>query len=440
MKRRSLALLSFLVATTLAFAAAPSYSGASEEDSSFDALVADEPAPPAVPDGDLRSIADGPARPATGLSEAERDELYADARAYAEEHGVTTQQAEDTLSSQASLSRLATSVKRSIDGDRIAGISISHSPQPRLHVRLTPGPIPESLLESMDAEQRLVVTTDARMSLAGRTRASTALVDDWAAAIPSLDGWYIDEASDRIVLLVVDDDDIKRARELARTDELLSEGERSGGSSRALEFTIEKTHPTLAENKGGRDLRSCTIGFVVKQSGERPGFLTAGHCSTPQPWFFFSGGSGHPTSVVWRSYNAYRDMAFYRINPNQPIQAKPFVYRASESEDIAQRRNVLNVQGEYACHRGQGSGFSCGDIESVNYAPTHGCSNNGCSPRWVSVTGRTLRSDGGDSGGPWFIGLSPAGIHNGSNIPAGGDRAVYSKLGNAPSGMTIWVK
>jgi streptogrisin C len=129
-------------------------------------------------------------------------------------------------------------------------------------------------------------------------------------------------------------------------------------------------------------------------------------------------------------------------------EAKPYYFGASTAvaDQVPQEANVTSTEGTWACHRGKTTGWSCGSLQNVQYKPvyTGACLNAAgasvaCESRFVLVRGLNLNNAGGDSGGPWVRGSGldePLGVHKGGN--ASGD-AWYSKLGNLPSNVSIWV-
>ncbi len=76
------------------------------------------------------------------------------------------------------------------------------------------------------------------------------------------------------------------------------------------------------------------------------------------------------------------------------------------------------------------TGYQCGSVTSITYAPTWSgaCPGVTCQPVWVRINAYQLP---GDSGGPWFIGGNSAvGIHKGGATD--GSWAVYAKMAYIP--------
>nr|MBA2771329.1 hypothetical protein [Sphingomonas sp.] len=69
--------------------------------------------------------------------------------------------------------------------------------------------------------------------------------------------------------------------------------------------------------------------------------------------------------------------------------------------------------GDAVCHWGEGSGYSCSEVELTDYAPPGELCGGPCEPVWVTVKGPGCRS--GDSGGPVFSGGVGFGILKGGS-------------------------
>jgi hypothetical protein len=91
---------------------------------------------------------------------------------------------------------------------------------------------------------------------------------------------------------------------------------------------------------------------------------------------------------------------------------------------VATWRNVASTRaGEFVCHDGTSSGYSCASVELTDYAPPGALCGGPCSPTWVTVQGPSCIA--GDSGGPVFSGSVAFGIAKGINRTAGGGCNFY---------------
>ncbi len=165
----------------------------------------------------------------------------------------------------------------------------------------------------------------------------------------------------------------------------------------------------------------CTTGFVVTD-GARYGVMTAAHCldelsyydpqhdATPLP---FAGQWG------W----GYRDV---QVN----VAATPL--RPSFYADTAKTRTRMvgavrsrssTRAGDFVCHRGERTGYSCAEVELIDFAPAGDLCGGACLPTWVTVAGPTCK--GGDSGAPVFSGTTAFGIVKGASYRRDGSCAFY---------------
>ena len=69
--------------------------------------------------------------------------------------------------------------------------------------------------------------------------------------------------------------------------------------------------------------------------------------------------------------------------------------------------------GEWLCHYGESSGYSCAEVELTNFAPPGALCGGACAPTWVTVRTHDCRS--GDSGAPVFAGDIAFGITKGGS-------------------------
>ncbi len=193
-----------------------------------------------------------------------------------------------------------------------------------------------------------------------------------------------------------------------------------------------------ASFSGGEQIGGCTAGFAARQFGTGVyGIITAGHCGdegSGETQTFSMNGITLPYVNGWASVTA--DAQFHRIPTGvshtlrddylcNPISYPP-VTRSCDVTGTIARSNMIpsgRMIGDYVCHTGRSSGFSCGTIRDINARPTNENGNacvttsgvgTRCNPVFVRVEGTLLRSCGGDSGGPWYSRGVSYGIHKGS--------------------------
>jgi streptogrisin C len=196
--------------------------------------------------------------------------------------------------------------------------------------------------------------------------------------------------------------------------------------------TVNGTVNKQAVRGSGNLQYNCTAGFIV-QNGTRKGPLTSAHCLSSYDYYDLADGTAYTISgpstaarndashdVRWLDATAYALPQFYADT------ATPRV--------LTGRRTQSNTAvGSTVCHRGIGSNYSCGSVESIAYTPTkpatatspvpYYCGTNNditCANTWVQVGSSSLRCAGGDSGGPWFSSTIALGVHTGGVTDASG--------------------
>jgi streptogrisin C len=176
----------------------------------------------------------------------------------------------------------------------------------------------------------------------------------------------------------------------------------------------------------------CTTAFSVARNGTY-GFVTAGHCQND------------------RSYRQPEDGLTY----NAPFQAQhrgdwgdfqwhttPHVEYAEFYTTSTGHRDVLGydgsiAEGDYVCKYGRTSGYGCGYVKDNNVNVTFdGITHH----RLVAM--RTYITEGGDSGGPWFLVNDAMGVHSGWVDLDGARRSTFSRIVYADEalGLALVVK
>ena len=173
----------------------------------------------------------------------------------------------------------------------------------------------------------------------------------------------------------------------------------------------------VVTNNGG----PCTSAFAVLDGTTR-GMLSAGHCNV--------------ITSHWRSRTLARQGNSYTATHQDTVwgddgdsswyttsewESDNFYISTTQTRDVTGYESRANMQGDFVCHFGVASGFSCGVVVSTNFDPSYDVCGwwLGCDNRWVKVEGSRLKACGGDSGGPWFKGRTAYGVHSGSD--QGGD-------------------
>ena len=187
------------------------------------------------------------------------------------------------------------------------------------------------------------------------------------------------------------------------------------------ELDVDLAGVTEATVQGGRDLYlasngdpECTAGFTVRRYGNA-GVLTARHCANALK---YGPTSGIISTSPGQTPNDAIDLQFHRtLTENGHSTNRQFrATGRSESGDrtVAAVANAPN--GSAVCHWGRVSTYRCSNITAINECRTY---TDGMTRCGLDITEADV-SDCGDSGGPWFLGNTARGIHQGANGQCGG--------------------
>lgn len=332
-----------------------------------------------------------------------------DARSYADEFGVSEEEALRRLRAQEQVSHVTDLLRRATQ-HRFAGLWIEHQPEFRLIVRLVGDkPVPPGLINAVRRSPIPVFfrtgAAATQVKVLEKVRSSV----PWLLTeLPDMAGTDMDVRTGEVVLTVYA---VGAAREAAK--------------AKGPKLAQQLGHPvridvlgTPVENhavRGGADLTDCTTGFVVANSAGTRGFVTAAHCPNSQTYFDFD-GTVSSTTFISEIFDADQDVQWHTT----PQTELPEFYADLTTTPrvlTGRRLRSSTAPGNATCHRGSASGYSCGTVQSTTYQPTFSGACNGftCTATYISVTGANLACDGGDSGGPWFNGQTAFGIHKGGS-------------------------
>ncbi len=206
---------------------------------------------------------------------------------------------------------------------------------------------------------------------------------------------------------------------------------------------------------------NCTSGFTARRSngdGFDYGIITAGHCGNDLPTEtvpFSMNGVELPFVYGWLSATA--DAQFHSIPT--PASGSHYVLddflcrdpasHPTPSCDVTRTEARANMQDDYVCHSGKGSGISCGQITNIFYQPmwtaTPCRDSTGakavCGEVFVRVDGQRLKGCGGDSGGPFYRGGTAYGITAAASDPLecdlGGKIVIFSGIKEVESFLNV---
>jgi streptogrisin C len=346
--------------------------------------------------------------------------LTEDAAQYAAQYGVAPEEALRHLRAQQA-SVAATDAIAIEFADRLAGIAIEHSPDSRIVVLLT-GSAP--VVDRSAGGVPILFKTGASATRAQAIAAMRKHLIDFRTELPGARGAGYDQRTGEVVLLIRSADaerfgiDAIRARAeqvsgvpvRVVVNELLEQNMGVDGGGRV---------EGISSVTGRRNL--CTSGFVVTD-GTRTGIATAAHCPD-ELTYVDRDGTYTPLPFAGQWGLAYRDV---QINLS-PDASEPLFYAnrgAGSLRRLATWRNRDSTRaGDFVCHYGESSGYSCAEVALTDYAPPDALCGGPCEPTWVTVKGPTCVP--GDSGGPVFSGAVAFGIAKGVNRSASGGCNFY---------------
>ena len=363
---------------------------------------------------------DPPARPLT-IIETPSDAVAAEARAYARHYDVPVEEANRRLRAQQE-SVVFTDSLAAIYAGRLAGIAIEHRPDFAIRVLLTgDAAVPDTRIFAggMNVPVRFQIGATATRAQVDAVLASRAA--ELRTLFPMTRGIGFDMRSGEIVAMVQPND-----------VEAFGAAELSAGLSALLGAPVRVrpiTHPENMMLAGGSRVSgpdpasarrfACTAGFVVTD-GARSGVATAAHCPDQ---LSYADPSGARIPLAFAGQWGARDQDV-QIGIS-PAPLGPIFY--GESDMIARpltgaRKRLATRAGEFVCHRGEGSGYSCAEVDLVDYAPPGDLCGGPCDASWIMV--RPICKSG-DSGGPVFSGSIAYGIVKGRVRDADGACAGY---------------
>jgi hypothetical protein len=346
--------------------------------------------------------------------------LADDAIQYASQFQVTAAEALRRLKAQQDSVRETNSIAREF-AQRLAGISIEHRPEYRIVVLLTGA---EPVADRSVAGVPIVFRTGARATHAEAVAAMRRHLTDLRAELPGAQGAGYDQRTGDIVLLVTPTDAARIGADSIRD----RAEEISGVPVRVVINDLNESNMTI--DGGGRveglnlltsRRNRCTTAFVVT-NGEQNAITTAAHCPDQLTYIDRSGSSvALPMIGSWGA--GYRDV---QINGSAD-SPDPYFYSdrgAGSLRAVETWRNVASTRaGDFLCHYGESSGYSCATVELTDYAPPGDLCGGPCSPTWVTVKGPSCMP--GDSGGPVFSGDVAIGIAKGINRDEAGRCLFY---------------
>jgi hypothetical protein len=352
--------------------------------------------------------------------QTQAEALADDAVQYAARFAVTPDEAVRRLRAQQASATVTDAIATEF-GPRLAGIAIEHSPNFRIVVLLTGD---EPVADRTAAGVPILFRTGAKATRAQALAALRRHLIDLRTDLPNARGAGYDQRTGEVVLLVTSAD-----AQRFGMDAIRRRAEQVSGVP--VRVTInELRESNLSVDGGGRvegissvtGRRSlCTTAFVVT-NGDTNAMTTAAHCPDQLTYVGLDGSTvSLPLIGSWGL--GYQDV---QINGSAD-SSQPLFYSnrgAGTLRRLVSWRNVRSTRaGEFVCHYGESSGYSCSTVELTDYAPPGELCGGPCSPTWVTVSGPNCIA--GDSGGPVFTGAVAFGIAKGVNRTVGGQCLFY---------------
>lgn len=320
--------------------------------------------------------------------------LLRDAQSYAQEYEVELAEAVRRLVIQGLAGDLDAKLAHQ-ERETFAGLWIEHEPEFRIVVQFTDG----------DGADRLARFTRGG-ALADLTRARRAdvplvqLLRDQRSAM---------EVATEIGQRVDAGIDVKANRVALYVMDAIALDAGLAGFGLTLPSTVAVVPtPRLAAPAAvlyaGLDLTTCTSGFAVKNGSGTRGILTAGHCPNSQSFqgsalTFQSEACGNGKDVQWHT-TSQTIKGWINVHHNNDPALSVNGFKPGAQQAI----------GEYVCKVGLTTGYTCGTISDKYFQPIYAV----CSPHTATylrlTAGGANLVDGGDSGGPVFVGGTAYGL------------------------------
>lgn len=393
---------------------------------------AEPPAGPLNPPPSAPAIAPVAVRPIDTPAEA----LRADAAEYVRAFHVEPAEAFRRLAAQEASVPL---VDWLVDShrDRLAGVVVEHDPTYRIVIVVTGASATETLVAVGPFGVPIVLRSGAR---ATRTQALDAIARHQAgirAALSTPPGMGVDPRTGALLVVT------KREDLDGDGDAVATETRLAAIAGVPVEVrTWGDLDANLSIDGGGRVIGSdaeqarrfvCTSGFVVTD-GARSALSTAAHC--PDTLRFVGLDRRQtPLTMIGAWGAGHQDVQLH--SAEVPLQ--PTFHADDEARMRAVdswRRRASTRAGDFVCHRGQRSGYSCALVQFVDYAPPGELCAGPCPATWVAVSGPACSR--GDSGGPVFVGSTAFGLVKGASSADGACKLYYyMSTDYLPAGWTV---
>lgn len=344
--------------------------------------------------------------------------LIQDAVQYARANGVAIDEAARRLRAQEE-SVATTDRLQEVFADRLAGVSIEHRPGYRIVVLLTGAErVPDRIVRAGGMDVPIVFRTGAAATRAQVADALAVHQPAIRAILPRTQGMGFDARTGELVVKV-------RGRQVEVDGMSRMEGwiEALTGVPVRLDATdaldrdlqVEGGARVTGINPADGVRYACTTGFTVTDA-VRTGIVTAAHC--PDSLTYHQPGGGRiDLAFVGEWGVGHQDVQVHVSDKAQRALFYADGLKRSARPLTGARRRTSTRAGDAVCHRGEATGYSCSQVELIDFSPPGDLCAGPCDPVWMTVTGPTCK--GGDSGGPVFNGTTAFGITKGASYSRG---------------------
>lgn len=368
--------------------------------------------------------------------ETPAEALAVDAAEYAQLFDVPTDEALRRLRAQEASVPLTNSLSNAY-ADRLAGVFIEHQPVYRVVISVTGLPATETQVATAPFGVPVVVRSGALATRDATLEAIAQHQGEIRAALSTPPALTVDPQTGALLIL-------------SRAAELIDANQRPAVIARLaaiagvpievrswddvdVNLSALGGERLLGSFPGDTRLSLCTAGFVVTD-GTRTALATAAHC--PDELVAVDpAGSRTPLTMIGAWGAAYQDVQIHLSDATLP----PLFYaddRAHPRLVETWRNRASTRAGDVVCHRGERSGYSCGLVTFVDFAPAGDLCAGPCPATWVAVSGPKCK--GGDSGGPVFLGSVAFGLVKGESADGGTCKLYYyMSTDYLPPGWTL---
>ena len=341
--------------------------------------------------------------------------LLADAEHYARDYGVSVEEAFSRLTFQRA-SNVAFETIAATAPATFAGLLTTHEPEFGVTIYLV-GDTEAGPVETAVAESGLANKAPVRIDTS-RTLTDAQIEELLIKERPALEayggggtqGIGYDLASDEFFVQVLLPEGTSTRTSYA-VDSFGLEDDRDI----AVRIRIDYSPAESADGyRGGFDMTSCTSGFNIVVNGTR-GMTTSAHCPDTQSYRTFGSTTWNATTYRSQALTRTADIQWHTtsLTPGWAFHGSS----TSSTQLVTSRTLRTSQSGDYICHRGKSTDYSCGTVTTVSYTPTYSgaCGSTPCNPMFVLAQGPSLECYPGDSGGPVFSGGSAYGWYKGQS-------------------------